>query len=160
MEASMLGTIQSLRLAAEKFAAGQLPDPRLLHWLAASLQAYVDHRAPSLEEAMGIRRCKGGMPWWKEEAVRARNHALREICRMVAHDEPLAEQVRKVGHAINRYGVGRWRFDRHLEAIPQTYLGRVEEWLWHAYRSGAPLPLGVRQLRTILAVAEKRHRCS
>jgi hypothetical protein len=146
----MLSTIQSLRMAAEKFALGQLPDPNLLRWLAASLQAYVDHRAASLEEAMGIRRCKGGMPWWKEEAVRARNEALRQACRLIACHDPLAEQVRKVQRAIARYGAGRWRFDRELASMPEPYRGKVEEWLWLAWRSGAPLPLCVRQLRNIL----------
>jgi hypothetical protein len=35
--------------------------------------------------------------------------------------------------------------------MPETYEGTPLEFLWRAFKSGAPMPIGERQLRRILA---------
>jgi len=62
----------------------------------------------------------------------------------------LSAQASRIAELSRRYGAGRWRYDRQSEAIPETYLGTINEWLWRAFKSGAPMSLGIRQLRSIL----------
>jgi hypothetical protein len=44
-----------------------------------------------------------------------------------------------------------WRIDRNYEDMPPAYAGTPKEFLWQAFQSGAPMPLGERQLRNIVA---------
>jgi hypothetical protein len=57
---------------------------------------------------------------------------------------------REVHKLSIRYAASAWRFDRSAETMPEHYLGTAHEHLWHAFKSGAPMPIGERQLRTIL----------
>jgi len=52
-----------------------------------------------------------------------------------------------------RYGASAWRHDRGVGEMPRAYAGTDREPLWRAFRSGAPMPLGERQLRNIIAGA-------
>ncbi len=49
-----------------------------------------------------------------------------------------------------RYAASAWRFDRERDAMPERYKGTQTECLWRAFKSGATMPIGVRQLRNIL----------
>jgi len=49
-----------------------------------------------------------------------------------------------------RYAGSTWRFDRDRQSLPAGYAGGVHEWLWRAFSSGAPMPIGERQLRHVL----------
>ena len=42
-------------------------------------------------------------------------------------------------------------FDRNRDEMPQAYQRTPKEWIWLAFKSGAAMPLGERQLRNILA---------
>lgn len=147
----MLDSIRNLRQLAERLAAGELPDPRLCDWASQSLRAFVDHRVTSLEDAFGLRAGKGGMPWWKDEAVRLRNAAIRALAERLAPEASAACQAKAVRRALGIYCAGRWRFDRERAIMPPQYAGTSDEWLWRICRSGAPASLGERQLRSILA---------
>ena len=61
-----------------------------------------------------------------------------------------------VGSAISgdggrRYAASTWRFDRNNDDMPAHYAGTPKECLWRAFKSSAPMPIGERQLRNILA---------
>ena len=49
-----------------------------------------------------------------------------------------------------RYAASRWRRDRRTKELPAEHLGTPYEWLWRAFKSGAAMPIGDRQLRHIL----------
>jgi len=51
---------------------------------------------------------------------------------------------------LKRYGGSAWRLDREHAAMPADYAGTPHAHLWRAFKSGAAMPLGERQLRTIL----------
>jgi hypothetical protein len=55
-----------------------------------------------------------------------------------------------------RYAASAWRFDRAQESMPPHYAGTAHEWLWLAFTSGAPMPIGERQLRNILPAPRPR----
>ncbi len=142
--------IDILREIARICAAGEKLDEALARWLASALEDFLNQRCSRLEEAFGLIACQGGMPWWLEDAVRERNAALRNLADLLKPAHSLAALVRDVHARTVRYGASAWLTDRHLDAPPPAYVGRPKEYLWRAYKSGAPMPLGERQLRTIL----------
>lgn len=50
-----------------------------------------------------------------------------------------------------RYAASAWRFERAIEQMPERYAGTTSEFPWRAFKAGAPMPIGERQLRNILA---------
>ena len=140
-----------MRLLAELCRSGQpIPDP-LAGWLAESLLSYLDHRCPSLNEAFGLRSPRGGIPWRMEEAIRKRDTALRGLARFHFADLTLAAQASRVYRVSLQYAASSWLSDSKTKHLPDSYCGTPKEFLWHAFSSGAAMPLGPRRLRTILA---------
>jgi hypothetical protein len=124
-------------------------DPQL-RWLGAALNQFLTQRCRSVDEALGLRFPRGGMPWWREEATRQRDAALRQLAASHFPSLAVTAQARAVCTLSTRYGAAGWRHDRNREAMPPHYAGTPHELLWHAFASGAPMPLGQRQLRHIL----------
>ena len=146
----MLQSIHNMRALAELCRAGEpLPDP-LASWLADSLQSFLDQRSPSLNEAFGLRNARGGIPWRREVSIRMRDAALRALAKRHLERLSVSAQAAQLHSLSLRYGASRWRFDRDRAAMPASYLGTPQEFLWHAFKSGAAMPLCARQLRTIL----------
>jgi|SRR5262245_3682775 len=152
----MPGAISNLREIARICLAGQRMEAELAAWLGKALSDYLDHRAASLQDALGLRMPKGGVPWWREEAMRRRDEALRELARLHFPQLSVAAQARRIGELARRYGAASWRFDRALSECPRNLVGTQLEQIWRAFKAGAPLPLGERQLRQILARAHPR----
>ena len=63
---------------------------------------------------------------------------------------PPCARAREIWTVASRYAASTWRFDNELEAMPEHYLGTQHEFLWQAFKSGAAMPIGERQLRNIL----------
>jgi hypothetical protein len=139
--------IENLRAAARHCLSHE--DDRL-RWLGQSLNDFLAHRYRSVDEALGLRFPRGGVPWWREEAMRVRNAALLELASRHLYDLPVTAQARRLYLLSRRYEASAWRHDRQNQAMPPHYAGTPNEWLWRAFTSGAPMPLRERQLRNIL----------
>lgn len=147
----MLATIQNLREIARRCLSGEPLQDELARWLGTSLQEFLNQRARTIEDAMGIRSSRGGVPWWMEEAIRKRDRALRALAELHAANQSVNAQARRIYTLATRYAASAWRFDQWLKESPPGYSGTPNEFLWCAFNSGAPMPICERQLRNILA---------
>jgi len=146
----MMSTISNLREIARCCQTGEPLSENLSIWLGDSLNAFLDRRCTSIEDALGLRAPRGGVPWWREEAMHRRDRALRELAnRQFAGLRP-ASQAKRIHTLALRYAASSWRHDQYLDGLPAHYRGKPHEWLWRAFRSGAPMPICERQLRQIL----------
>jgi hypothetical protein len=147
----MLLVIKQLREIVECIRMGaELPE-ELAAWLEQALREFLDHRCSSVDEALGLRFAKGGVPWWLEEGMRIRDAALRTLAARFFSHESVNGRAMQI-HALSvRFAAANWQFDRDAAAMPERYLGTPKEYLWHAFKSGAPMPLGERRLRSILS---------
>ncbi len=75
----MLVTIENLREISRRCLAGEPLDDELSQWLGDSLKSFLDHQHSSVDDALGLRFPKGGVPWWREEAIRQRDSSLRTL---------------------------------------------------------------------------------
>lgn len=146
----MLAVIDNMRAVAKLCRAKQPLPEGLALWLATSLQAFLDQQSESLNDAFGLRNARGGVPWRTEAKMRARDAALRQLAATHFSGLALSAQATRVHQLSVRYAASSWRFDRMREDMPVAYEGTPHEWLWRAFKSGTSMPLGVRQLRTIL----------
>ncbi len=73
----MISTIQNLREIARRCRYGEPLPPDLSAWLGESLGKFLSHERPTADEAFGLQRARGGVPWWKEDAMRRRDAALQ-----------------------------------------------------------------------------------
>ncbi len=147
----MLASIQNLREITRLCHAGEPLDQDLSHWLASSLQEFLEHRCRSIDDALGLRFPQGGVPWWREEAIRERDAALRQLVTRYFAALNISARAREVFRLSVRYAGSAWRHDRERDMMPRHYGGTGHEYLWRAFHSGAAMPIGERQLRTILA---------
>ena len=120
-------------------------------WLGKSLDDFLNHRCASLRDAFGLRTPRGGVPWWLEQAMRVRDAALRELAETLGTDGTVTSRARQIAVMSVRYASTGWRFDRDHEVMPDRYKGTVTEFLWRAFKSGAPMPISERRLRSLLA---------
>jgi hypothetical protein len=144
----MLNTIENLRAVCRRCLDDS--DDQL-RWLGHSLNEFLTHRCQSVDEALGLRFARGGVPWWREEAIRKRDAALRRMAARHFAGLPVTAQARQVRTATVRYAASGWRFDRDRSAMPPHYADSIHECLWQAFAAGAPMPIGERQLRHVLA---------
>ena len=147
----MLANIETLR-AIERRCRDQEPlSTEQSQWLANALSAVLQHRSPSVDIALGLRYPRGGVPWWLEEAIRKRNGALCDLAASCFAGLSASAQADQIWKLATRYAASAWRFDRKSEDMPEEYAGTAKSYLWEAFTSGAAMPLGKRQLRTVLA---------
>ncbi len=147
----MLATIELLENISARCLADQPLDQGQRHWLGRVLAEYLAHRCPTIEDAMELRGDRGGIPWWREQANRKRDAALRELAARHFAELSITARARHMRLLTVRYAASAWRFDRNRAAMPAQYAGSVHEWLWRAFSSGAPMPIGERQLRHVLS---------
>ena len=83
--------------------------------------------------------------------MRQRDEALRSLADSLSADRPTGAMIREMHILSKRYAASAWRIDRNYEDMPAAYAGTPKEFLWQAFQSGAPMPLGERQLRNIVA---------
>jgi hypothetical protein len=148
---NMLQEVRSLREIVRRCRTGEPFDAELSRWLATSLQNFLDHRCSTTDDAFGLHAPKGGVPWWLEEAMRERNASLRQLAETSHPERSVSCQARLIRLAAVRYAATGWLLDRSRAEMPPAYRGTSKEWLWRAFKSGAPMPIGERQLRKILA---------
>jgi len=147
----MLMEIERLRMVSDLCQEGKPMDESLANWFGACLKNFLERRTETFEEAFGLPSCRGGMPWWKEERMRRRDQALRELAQGLDSGGPVGATAREIRQMSVRYAASAWRIDRDRDEMPASYEGTPRESLWQAFRSGAPMPLGERQLRNIIA---------
>lgn len=148
----MLANIEALRAIYERCARGQPLSPELRGWLAESLQRYLGHDCDNLNQAFGVIQGHGGVPWWRERAIRERDAALRALAGEYYGDLSVHARAKVVAGLAERYATTCWPRDRLLEEMPARYHGTPKEHLWRAFRSDAKMPVSDRRLRTLLVV--------
>jgi len=139
-----------LRQIADDCLSGRPIESELASWLGQSLRRFLDRHTASMEEALGLKYPRGGVPWWLEEAIRERDDALRRLAGELFAEMTAAATAKKIHSMAVRYAASSWRFDKDREQPPCEYAGTVKEYLWTAFKSGAAMPIGERQLRNIL----------
>jgi hypothetical protein len=105
-----------------------------------------------LERALGTGGAErvtlpGGSP---DAAGDVRDAVLRALAQRFFPFVPVSTQASRIHALAEAYGFVNWPRDRERTQIPARYRGLPDEYLWAAYKSGAPLPLPRRELRRIL----------
>ena len=108
----MLKSIEMLREILESCQSGNPLSENQSDWLGRSLDGFLSQPGTSLREAFGLRAPQGGVPWWREEEIRARDHALRALAQTYCKDCSISARARYVGKLARRYAASSWRFDR------------------------------------------------
>jgi len=139
-----------LREIARLCKSGLPLGQRHTQWLGDVIHTYLEREAASLEEIMGLRFGRGGLPWRRAEAIRERDEALRELGTAFFTGTGPCVTAREIATLAVRYGASAWRTDRNHDAMPQRYIGKPQAYLWRAFKSGATMPLGERQIRNIV----------
>jgi hypothetical protein len=152
----MLAEITYLREVAQKCRSGAALEPKLASWLGSCLENYLNHRARDMDDAFSLRNGRGGVPWWMEEALHKRDAALRKLSESHFIGLSPTACARKIRESSERYAASSWRFDQKRPEMPKAYKGTPKQYLWKAFQSGAPMPIGERQLRAILSTHSKR----
>ncbi len=143
-------TIDRLRDVSSFCRQGALLPPDLAGWLAAGIERFLGRESRDLDGALGLIQAQGGIPWWREDAIRRRDAALRCLRELHCPAAGVTARARRIAELLRRYAGSTWRIDRMHAAMPLYYAGTAQEQLWRAFKSGAAMPLGERQLRTIL----------
>lgn len=146
----MMRSIRKMREISLRCQQGIPLDEKHLTWLGESLRKFLEQQCVSVDEAFGIKNPRGGVPWWREEQIRVRDDALRELARSFDLSASVTGIARQICTLARRYEASAWRFDRELDVVPNHYAGTPKENLWKAFKSGAPMPLGERQLRQVI----------
>ena len=60
-------------------------------------------------------------------------------------------RAREIQTIADRYASSAWRHDRNHDEMPERHAGTPHGLLWEAFKSGAIMPIGERQLRNIFA---------
>ena len=148
MAASMNATI--LREIARCCLVGEPLKADLARVLGTALQEFLGRRQPTIESALGISSMRGGISWLTAEANWARDNALRNLAEIACKGQSVAAQARSIYLLSIRYAASAWPRDRDRPVAPEKYAGTIHGWLWQAFKSGARMPVGERQLRNIL----------
>ncbi len=146
----MLSAINNLREINRRCRDGEALDPALSFWFAERLDLFLCHEYRSIDDALGLREERGGVPWWLAEAMVARDRALRDLAELVADGRSITARAREVRRRTVSYAGSAWRHDEACEAMPTAYRNKAHEFIWRAFKAGAPMPLGERRLRNIL----------
>ncbi len=146
----MMQEINNLREISRRCLAGEPLDGDLAEWLGTSLHDFLHQRCRSVDDALGLRFAQGGVPWWREEAIRLRDGAIRDLAESFFSGLSTAAQAKEIYTCCLRYAASGWRFDQHRDEISSSGTGSMRELVWSAFKSGAVMPVGERQLRNIL----------
>ena len=147
----MAKAVHSLSEIAVRCEQGEPLESGLAQWLGGALRRFLTREALTLEEAFGLKVSRGGAPWWLVESMRVRDTALRDLAARFFPDQSTSARANLVYELSLRYAETAWHHDAGEAPMPSGYVGSPQEYLWRAFKSGAPIPLEKRQLRTILS---------
>ena len=147
----IFASIDNLREIMARCFEGKPLDGDLAAWLGEAIDGFLTRQFCTLDEGLGLIFPRGGIPWWREEAIRKRNAALCYFAETFLDELALGMQAQEIWTAARRYAASTWRFDQDSDDMPVHYAGTPKECLWQAFKSSAPMPIGERQLRNILA---------
>ena len=99
----MLNSIDNLRQIKQRCIAGEPLDMNQAQWLGTALSRFLDHRCTSMDDALGLRFAQGGMPWWREEANRERDAALRDVAETYMAGQSKSAQAKQIARMSLRY---------------------------------------------------------
>ena len=154
----MFQEIDKLREITRCCQAGLPLNDGHANWLHQGLDRFLRHECSSIDDALGLKFSRGGVPWWLEEAIRERDLALREVARRFYADVSVTAQARAIHALAVRYAASAWRLDQVRDDLPTHYRGAVKEYLWRAFRSRTPMPVSERHLRNIVRCRSPRGR--
>jgi hypothetical protein len=146
----MIGNIRTLDAIRVHCLRGKPLTSDLRIWLAEALDRYLKQECENLNDAFGVRQGRGGIPWWRERAIRERDAALRELSREFFAGLPVGSHARAITQLAYRYASTCWPRDREHDTMPLHYHGTPKELLWRAFRSRAKMPVTERHLRNLL----------
>ncbi|MFQ5622222.1 MAG: hypothetical protein ACE5FS_02380 [Paracoccaceae bacterium] len=146
----MLANIEALHAIHAICSENKPLTADLREWLARSLERYLGQDCDNLNDAFGVTQGHGGVPWWKERAIRQRDSALRILSRRYFDQLTVYCRAREISMLSRRYQGSCWPRDRRRESMPEHYRRTPKQYLWLAFRSGAKMPLSERRLRTLL----------
>ncbi len=147
----IFASIDNLREIMARCFEGKPLDGDLAAWLGEAIDGFLTRQFCTLDEGLGLIFPRGGIPWWREEAIRKRNAALCHLAETFLDELALGMQAQEIWTTARRYAASTWRFDQDNDDMPAHYAGTPKECLWQAFKSSAPMPIGERQLRNILA---------
>lgn len=147
----MLANIETLKSIGRECEAGRPLRADHRFWLAESINRYLENHCANLNEAFGIVHDRGGVPWWREEGIRVRDRALRELARRFYPEGSAYSRVKAIAAVCNRYHTTCWPRDRQFSEMPVHYRGTAKAYLWKAFRSKAKMPISERHLRNLLS---------
>ncbi len=147
----MCEPIENMQQVADLCIVGERLPADVSVWLGRSLRAYLDKQAETLNEAFGIQNPRGGVDWRHAACIARRDKALRALADENFQNMRITAKARTVLELTNRYAATAWRLDRNKFEMPQSYRNRPTRWLWIAFKSGATMPVGSRQLISILS---------
>lgn len=149
----MRNPIQALDQLHKVCEDGEPIPEDLRNWLAQSLEVFLENNCKSLNEAFGLQQEHGGIPWWRERAIRLRDQALRDMARVHFPEGTVSSRAKEIANQSERYAAINWPRDRDVKDMPSRYTDRPLHYIWLAFKSGAKMPVSQRHLRTLLADA-------
>ena len=106
-------------------------------------------RRPSAAR-LGVRTSGPRPPVERIRRSRESGHGQFRVDRQTARDHGPLPRGRAARPRPRRLA-SAWRFACNNGDLPENYAGTQKEGLWRAFKSRAPMPLGERQFRNILA---------
>ena len=133
MDTQPIDWIRELLTVAESGELGELGD-----WLAPRLDDYLTNaqNGTTLDQALRLATSPGQAPWWRFEAQRARDNAIRRLADQHFSSLDLNGQADAIIKAIGRYRNSRWRFDKFKGCVPENYADTRSEHLYTVLRKG------------------------
>lgn len=134
---------------ADRLPASAALPAELALWLQRSLGTLAGHAGA--EAALSAPPAE--LPWpGNAESARmaARNAVLRALAHRFFTGVPVSIQAALIAVRAERFAFAQWPRDRDHCQIPARYRDTPDEFLWAAFKSGAPMPLDKRALRRIL----------
>jgi hypothetical protein len=130
----------------------QIPKPVPAAPMPAGARCLPGELALWLAHAPGVAGARrgadpGGGP---DAASETRGAVLRALAQRFYPGVPVSTQAARLHALAETYAFANWPRDRERAQIPARYRGMPDEYLWAAFKSGAPMPLSQRELRRIL----------
>ena len=134
---------------ADRLPASPAVPPELALWLRRARGVLAECGA--IDSALGAPAAD--LPWPGDaEAARvaARNTVLKALAHQFFTGVPVSIQATLIAMRAERFAFTQWPRDREHAQIPARYRDTPDEFLWAAFKSGAPMPLDKRALRRVL----------